>query len=102
MKTAWSEDAWQDYLHRQQEEQKILTAINDLIKDIKRDPFKGFGKPEPLNMPCRAGGPAASQASTAWFIGCPARASISNSISPNAAIISDRSGRAHQRRVRHV
>jgi toxin YoeB len=28
--------------------EKILAAINDLIKDIKRDPFKGLGKPEPL------------------------------------------------------
>jgi toxin YoeB len=48
MKTAWTEDAWQDYLYWQQEDEKILTAINDLIKDIKRDPFKGLGKPEPL------------------------------------------------------
>ena len=48
MKTAWSEDAWQDYLYWQKTDEKILTAINDLIKDIKRDPFKGLGKPEPL------------------------------------------------------
>ena len=48
MRTAGTEDAWQDYLHWQQEDQKILTSINDLIKDIKRDPFKGLGKPEPL------------------------------------------------------
>jgi toxin YoeB len=48
MKTAWTEDAWQDYLYRQQTDEKILTAINDLIEDIKRNPFKGLGKPEPL------------------------------------------------------
>ena len=48
MKTAWSEDAWQEYLHWQQQDEKILHAINDLIKDIKRDPFEGLGKPEPL------------------------------------------------------
>jgi toxin YoeB len=48
MKTAWTEDAWQEYLQWQQDDQKILTAINDLIRDIKRDPFKGLGKPEPL------------------------------------------------------
>jgi toxin YoeB len=48
MKTAWTEDAWQDYLYWQKTDEKILTAINDLIKDIKRDPFKGLGKPEPL------------------------------------------------------
>ncbi|MCA6108082.1 Txe/YoeB family addiction module toxin [Bradyrhizobium cenepequi] len=48
MKTAWSEDGWQDYLHWQKEDPKVLEAINTLIKDIKRDPFKGLGKPEPL------------------------------------------------------
>jgi toxin YoeB len=40
--------AWDDYLHWQLTDQKIMGSINDLIKDIKRDPFKGLGKPEPL------------------------------------------------------
>lgn len=48
MKTAWTEDAWQDYLYWQQTDEKILNSINNLINDIKRDPFKGLGKPEPL------------------------------------------------------
>jgi toxin YoeB len=48
MITAWTEAAWEEYLHWQQEDEKILSSINDLIKDIKRDPFKGLGKPEPL------------------------------------------------------
>jgi toxin YoeB len=48
MKIAWTEDAWQDYLHWQHSDEKILAAINDLIKDIKRVSFKGLGKPEPL------------------------------------------------------
>jgi toxin YoeB len=48
MKIAWTEDAWQDYLHWQRSDEKILASINALIKDIKRDPFKGLGKPEPL------------------------------------------------------
>jgi len=47
MITAWTEDAWQDYLE-QNEHEKILETINALIKDIKRDPFEGLGKPEPL------------------------------------------------------
>ena len=29
---------------------KILESINALIKDIKRSPFKGLGKPEPLKF----------------------------------------------------
>jgi toxin YoeB len=48
MKIAWTEDAWQDYLHWQQADEKILVSINALIRDIKRNPFKGLGKPEPL------------------------------------------------------
>jgi toxin YoeB len=48
MITAWTEDAWQEYLDWQKEDEKVLQTINDLIKDIKRDPFKGLGKPEPL------------------------------------------------------
>ena len=35
-------------LHRQEDDEKILAAIDELIKDIKRNPFKGLGKPEPL------------------------------------------------------
>ncbi|TCU76796.1 toxin YoeB [Bradyrhizobium sp. R2.2-H] len=53
MLIAWTELAWQDYLRWQQEDQKILAAINDLIKDIKRDPFRGIGKPEPLKHDLR-------------------------------------------------
>ena len=48
MRIAWTANAWDDYLHWQQTDQKIMGSINDLIKDIKRDPFKGLGKPEPL------------------------------------------------------
>lgn len=48
MKILWSDNAREDYLYWQQTDQKILSWINDLIRDIKRDPFKGLGKPEPL------------------------------------------------------
>jgi toxin YoeB len=48
MSLLWSNEAWEDYLYWQQNDQKVLRAINDLIKDIRRDPFKGLGKPEPL------------------------------------------------------
>lgn len=53
MLIAWTELARQDYLRWQQEDEKILMVINDLIKDIKRDPFKGLGKPEPLKHDLR-------------------------------------------------
>ena len=48
MKVVWTGHAWEEYLQWQKEDQKTLSAINDLIKDIKRDAFKGLGKPEPL------------------------------------------------------
>jgi toxin YoeB len=48
MKTVWTEDAWEDYLFWQNSDRKVLQSINDLIRDIKRDPFRGLGKPEPL------------------------------------------------------
>jgi len=48
MKIAWAKKAWEDYLHWQTTDPKIHSWINDLINDIRRDPFKGLGKPEPL------------------------------------------------------
>jgi toxin YoeB len=48
MRLAWTEDAWDDYLYWQTTDKKIAAKINDLIKAIMRDPFKGIGKPEPL------------------------------------------------------
>ena len=48
MKVGWTSRAWDDYLHWQQNDRKSVEGINALIKDIKRDPFRGLGKPEPL------------------------------------------------------
>jgi toxin YoeB len=48
MKTVWTEQAWQEYIGSQETDEKILNSINELIADIKRTPFEGLGKPEPL------------------------------------------------------
>ena len=48
MKIVFSSQAWEDYLHWQQTDRKLLKRINDLIKEIVRAPFEGTGKPEPL------------------------------------------------------
>jgi toxin YoeB len=40
--------AWEDYRYWQKTDPKILSRINELIKDIQRDPYQGIGKPEPL------------------------------------------------------
>lgn len=44
----WDFDAWEDYLYWQSHDKKILKRINQLLKDISRNPFGGIGKPEPL------------------------------------------------------
>lgn len=44
----WEDRAWDDYLNWQDEDKKTLKRISKLIKDIKRSPFDGIGKPEPL------------------------------------------------------
>jgi toxin YoeB len=48
MKIVWSEIAWEEYLYWQENNIDILMKINVLIKQIKRTPFIGIGKPEPL------------------------------------------------------
>ena len=48
MKLIFAGKAWDDYLYWQKTDKKILNRINSLIKDIKRQPFEGLGKPEPL------------------------------------------------------
>lgn len=48
MMLSWTEDAWNDYLYWQSQDRKTLKRINALIRDMKRSPFEGIGKPEPL------------------------------------------------------
>lgn len=48
MRLAWSDESWEDYLYWQESNPDIMKKINRIIKDAKRDPFKGLGKPEPL------------------------------------------------------
>ena len=48
MKKIWSEKSWEDYLYWQDQNKNILKKLNQLIRDIERNPFEGLGKPEPL------------------------------------------------------
>lgn len=41
-------DAWDAYLHWQDQDKKTLKRLNLLITAAARDPFAGIGKPEPL------------------------------------------------------
>ncbi|MCL2588312.1 MAG: Txe/YoeB family addiction module toxin [Oscillospiraceae bacterium] len=48
MKKIWDNEAWEDYLHWQNEDRKTLKRINKLLQDIDRNGYNGIGKPEPL------------------------------------------------------
>ena len=50
MKLTFLEDGWGDYLYWQKNDIKTLKRVNDLIKDVQRNPFRGIGKPEPLKF----------------------------------------------------
>ena len=48
MKLVFSDQAWEDYLHWQEADPNVLERLNGLIKECRRTPFKGTGKPEAL------------------------------------------------------
>ena len=48
MNLVFASDAWDDYLHWQKTDPRILERVNLLLKEITRDPYRGIGKPEPL------------------------------------------------------
>ena len=50
MKYVFVDESWEDYLYWQKTDKQKLKRINELIKDIARNPFSGIGKPEPLKF----------------------------------------------------
>lgn len=50
MKLLFTENAWEDYIYWQKNDKSVLKRINLIIKEIKRSPFEGIGKPEPLKF----------------------------------------------------
>ena len=48
MKLVFADEAWEDYVDWQKQDNKMLERINKLIAEVKREPFSGIGKPEPL------------------------------------------------------
>ena len=48
MNITWTPQAWEDYEYWLKTDLDKLEKIHDLIKDCKRHPFNGLGKPEPL------------------------------------------------------
>jgi toxin YoeB len=50
MKFVFTEFSWEDYLFWQKNDRQKLKRINELLKDISRNPYEGIGKPEPLKF----------------------------------------------------
>ena len=48
MRIVFAKRAWEDYLHWQTADPKLLVRFNSLIRECTRTPFEGTGKPEPL------------------------------------------------------
>lgn len=53
MKHVFVKSAHKDYIYWAENDKKIRDKINDLITDIKRNPYSGLGKPEPLKHQLR-------------------------------------------------
>ncbi|WP_334169304.1 Txe/YoeB family addiction module toxin [Timonella senegalensis] len=48
MRLVWDRAGWEDYVHWQTADRRVLKRINTLIDECLRDPFEGIGKPEQL------------------------------------------------------
>lgn len=48
MRIIFVDESWEDYQYWAETDKRMLGRINQLIKEISRNPFKGLGKPEPL------------------------------------------------------
>ncbi|MBF6670266.1 Txe/YoeB family addiction module toxin [Glutamicibacter sp. FBE19] len=48
MRLVWDRAGWDDYVHWQTADRRILKRVNTLIEACLRDPFQGIGKPEQL------------------------------------------------------
>ena len=48
MRLIFADAAWEDYLYWQKQDRKVLERINKLVQEVRREPFSGVGKPEPL------------------------------------------------------
>ncbi|MBQ4470172.1 MAG: Txe/YoeB family addiction module toxin [Synergistaceae bacterium] len=52
-KIIWTLDAWNEYIKWQETDRKILSKINQIIKDILRNGNDGIGQPEALKYELR-------------------------------------------------
>ncbi len=50
MKYTFVDESWEDYLYWQKNDWKMLARINELLKEIARNPYSGIGKQDPLKF----------------------------------------------------
>ena len=50
MKYIFVDESWEDYLYWQKTDKKTMKRINELLRDISRNPHSCIGKPEPLKF----------------------------------------------------
>ena len=48
MNIQFSSRGFEDYVYWQNFDKRVLKKVNDLLRDISRNPYEGIGKPEPL------------------------------------------------------
>jgi toxin YoeB len=48
VKLIFAPQAWEDYQYWLAQQPEVLSRLNDLIRECRRTPFTGTGKPEPL------------------------------------------------------
>ncbi|MDE1146092.1 MAG: Txe/YoeB family addiction module toxin [Azospirillaceae bacterium] len=53
MNVEFAPQAWQDFVHWQEADPKVVQKIIELIEQVRRTPFTGLGKPEPLKGPLK-------------------------------------------------
>ena len=53
MNLEFTDSGWEDFNYWIQYDPDIVEKINELLRSIKQNPFKGLGKPEPLKQNLR-------------------------------------------------
>jgi toxin YoeB len=48
MNIQFTQNAWEDFNHWLDNDTNVSDRIRELLEEIRKDPFKGTGKPEPL------------------------------------------------------
>lgn len=48
MNFEFTQNAWEEFAYWIETDNEMVIKIKDLLKDIKKTPFQGIGKPEPL------------------------------------------------------